>query len=229
MKKKFKALALILALVQLLSTTPVFATSFEYPYNVDDEVVIEEALTLKELEELKEKNLTSAKKQLEEQGKENMYYIFEKYIEDEYNQLKQSITSNSVTPYALTYYDVPSGKSGSITFSDSRTEGTVIGLNKTESQSWYREAKRASLWDFVTYFLVPAIPGIGAVLDFNAMAQSLFVSQGWDNVMDGSGRARIMTISDVIEGTGTVVSDWGSGNLRLTCPYSYSIDSTHYW
>jgi len=232
MKNTKLAIAVILVLVQLLGATTVFATNSDFIYNDDSEMIERIPLNISELEIRKDESLVSVKRQLKEQGKENMYYIFEKCIEDEFKQIieyENAIASGNVVPYRAASYTVPSNKSGAIAWGDYRTSGTTVGLSTTETSNWYRDVNRFSVNDIVTYILIARIPYIGAFLDAVKFANSMISNYQWDQVLDGSGRARILTVDDVMEGQATVIHDWGTNNLTLYAPFGYAIQDKNNW
>ena len=171
------------------------------------------------LEKNKEIALASIYEQLRDQGKENMYYLFEKVIEDEYEEVRIS-TLNDYTSEKSFDLIQPMSKTGShnrpnggtiiYTTYSGRVTVSKVGMTLSQTNEAFNGYALEGSRGFFSFILsMISLPYEWPRIFSTYVFLNSYVSDSqWREVRNGTGRALTTTIKDPLEGEATVVSDW---------------------
>lgn len=215
MKKIKKIISLMLVFSILLSSSLVFGQELE----TKSIVAIDK--TVLAIETDKERTLDNVYEQLKEQGKTNMYYLFEAQIDEEFDVIldsykneKSSIAPNSILGTLSSTrrnFTQTFNKSGSITYeAEFNAKGFSMFLNHDETQRFYNKFSTQSYPEGIA-FLVAVLRNntLGILFAGSSFANALINNASWRTVLNSNtGCAQIKTISHPLEGQATIISEW---------------------
>lgn len=209
--KNFLSLLLVLTLM-ISGTGSIFASAISVE-NIQSKQIAE-------LTEEKAQILDNVMAQLEEQGREDHYFIYKEIVEAQYQEKLNRIKGYSTTAAAETRYNAPNG--GAMSYNRAGAKVTEIYFNKAQTDKLRDQQTQISAGNVLTFIgnivaYIKQIPSAYTLaIDALILANSYKNSMSWNAINNGNRCA--FSVSAVYEmETSSVFYVW-SGFPYMTLP-----------